>query len=104
MIVEVVTCQIGEYPTAEFQSADSALLYCMRRTLHERILTSGIDHACEEPIQFYGVRRCVVCRYSLILNIVAYCRQQTALMSHLTEHIIQQCRYRCLSVGARHAH
>ena len=88
MIVQMVTRQIGEQSTCEMEATDTLLGDGVARTLHKSILTAGIHHLCQEPVQFDGIGGGMVCRNRLILDIVADGREQTALMAELPEHII----------------
>ena len=88
VIVEMISCEIGEQTAGESESADALLRYGVRRTLHEGVLAACIHHAVKQFVQRYRVWRRVVCRHSLVNDVVAHGRKQSALMSHLREHII----------------
>ena len=88
VIVEVVACKVGEDATGKGQSANALLCYSVRRALHEGILAASLHHAVEQRVKLYWVRCGVVGGYSLVDDIVAYGRQQAALVAHLRKHII----------------
>ena len=71
MIIEMVACKVCEYTSGEMQSADTFLCYGVRAALHERIFTSGLNHACQQSIELYRVGRGMVGRYLLVYDIVA---------------------------------
>jgi hypothetical protein len=88
MIIQVVASQIRKDTTSKFQSADTLLGNSMTGTLHKDILASGIYHPVEQIIQFDRIRCCVTGRYGFPLDIVAYRREQSALITQFAEHII----------------
>ena len=88
MIIEVVASEVGEDTACEFQSADTFLSDGVAGALHERILASCLYHLAQEHVQFDGIRCGVVSGNGFAVDIVDDSREQTALISHLAEHII----------------
>ena len=88
VIVEVVACQIGEYSARKGESSYSFLGYGVRRTFHEGVFAACLNHSVEQLVECYRVGSGVVCRHSLVHNVVADGGEQSALVTHLREHII----------------
>ena len=88
MVIHVVTGQIGEDASREFQSADTLLVDGMARAFHKGILAAGLHHLAEQCIQFDRIWRGMVGRNSFPFNIVANGAQQSALITQFAEHII----------------
>ena len=88
MIIQMVASQVGKQATLKPQSADTLLSDGVTRALHKGIFTSCLHHLSQQSVQLYGVGCGMIGRNGLALNIVAYGREQTALMTELAEHII----------------
>ena len=88
MIIQMVASQIGEDTTCKLQSTNTLLGNGMTRALHEDILTTGFYHTMKQFIQFYGIWCCMTGGYRFALDIVAYRREQSTLITQFAEHII----------------
>ena len=88
VIIEVIASEVGEDSTREFQSADTFLSDGVAGAFHEGILASSLYHLAQKHVQFDGIRRGVVSGNCFAVDIVDDSREQTALISHLAEHII----------------
>ena len=88
VVVEMVACEVGENTSHERQAADAPLMDGMAGTLHEGILAACRSHSGKEIVQLDGVRRGVVGRYFLVVDVVADGGKQTRFVSELAEHII----------------
>ena len=84
----MVACEVGEYATNEGQAAYTLLCNGVRRAFHEGVLATCIDHTLKQFVELDRVGCGMVGRYSLVNDVVAHGRQESALVSHLGEHII----------------
>ena len=57
VVVQMVSCEVGEYTTLEPQSSDAALYDGMARAFHEGVFASCLDHLCQQAVEFNGVWR-----------------------------------------------
>ena len=104
MIIQVITRQIGKDAPVEGQTTDTLLVDRMRTNLHKGILATGIHHPGHQVMEGDRVRRRMVGRNRLAIDIVADGREQPHFMPHLPEHLVQERRNRCLSVCSGHSH
>ena len=100
----MITCYIRKQTTGKLQSTYSVLHNRMTAHLHEHILTSCLNHLCQQGIQSDRVRSSMICRNSLTVYLVHHRREQSRLMSHCHEHIIQHGCNSSLAVRSRHTH
>ena len=104
MIVEVVTCDIREHAPSKGQAANAVLHNAVTAHLHEGILASFLHHTSQKRIQRDGIRSRMFCGYRLTIDVVAHRREQSHLMSHVTEHLVQHSGNGRLTVRTRHTH
>ena len=70
MIVQMVSCQIGENSAIKIQSAYTVLCYRMGTDLHESIFTTRLYHLRHQRMQSMRVWSCMVCWYRFIIDII----------------------------------
>ena len=88
MVVQMVACQVGKQPAGKLQSANAVLGDGVAGALHKGVFAAGLHHLVQQPVQLNGVGRGMVGRDGLVLDVVAYGREQSAAVAELTEHII----------------
>ena len=81
MIVDMVAREVGEQCPVEVQSRNTFLCDGMTADFHKRVLTTGIHHTPEQPVQFDGIGRGVCGGNGFVLHIVHHRREQTGFVS-----------------------
>ena len=88
VIIQMVTCQIGEDTSRELQAADTFLCNGMRTDFHEGIFAAGISHLSQQPVQGDRVGGGMLGRYRLVVDVIAYGGNQTYFIAEVAECII----------------
>ena len=104
VVVEMVTCQIGEDAAGEMKTIDALLGQTLTRALHEHILTTSFQHSRHQAVEFTGTRGGDDWWQFLVVNADAYGGYETTMVAHLAEHIKQNRGDGGLAVGAGHSH
>ena len=100
----MVVGDVGEDSTPEGQSFHSSLVQGVRADLHEAVSASLVHHHSQKSVDGYRVLGGVVRLEPFSADIVGYGGEQAALVSHVGEHPVQQCRDGGLSVCPGDAH
>ena len=85
MIVQMIAGEVCKNASPIGQPADTLLVDRMRTDFHEHIGASGFGHLCHERMQRHGIGGGMSCRYRFLAYIVAYRRDQSALVSQTAE-------------------
>ena len=99
----MIAGQIGEDTACELQAADAVLMDGMAAAFHKGIFATRFYHFGQKLIQRHSIRRGVVSRYGHIVNIIAYRRAKSTLVSKSSKGLIQQSSNRRLAISTCHA-
>ena len=103
VVVEVVAGDVGEESSNEVQASYAVLDNAVAAHLHEGIFASCLNHLGQKRIEGDGVGRGVLRGYHLSIYVVGNGGQESCLVSHAAEHLIEHCGNGCLAIGASHS-
>ena len=100
----MVVCKVRKNPDFELQPCGTLLFNAYRTDFHKAVLAAGLHHLCEERVDGDGVCSSVRGLAAACAYIVCYRRKQSAFISQIAEHMVEQGDGSCLSVRAGDAH
>ena len=100
MVVEVVAGEVGEDASGESQSGNAVLVGGVRADFHCRVFTAFFRHLVQKHVDCQRVGCGLLCRHGTRVDIVAYRREESGLVSAQPRHLVDEGGGCGLAVGA----
>lgn len=88
MIVQVVTRKVGEDTSGKLQAANALLCDGVGTDFHKCVFASGVCHLAQQAVEGNRVRSGMLGRNGLVVDVVAYGRNQSYFIPEIAECII----------------
>ncbi len=102
VVVEVVVREVGKKSTRKVQPISALLYNGVRRTLHEAVVASGIDHLAQHPVQANRIGGCMGRGHLSLVDLIDHGRDQPRTVAQLTHQLIEERRGSRFAVRTRH--